>query len=188
MTDRFASAFDPPDPSSLGTPAVQSVQASLYLRLKKARGNKAGDIGWLLVRLAQPDHPRHEPALAALSALGVGDLRALAVTARATCAAPKIAARADARELAAAIVEQLQHMIGERDGAAVVAAMPPAIDFRAAAREMTRAAERRLEASDPSFAADLDRFKAMAKDAPGRDDLRDSLQARTAAEVAASST
>lgn len=134
MTDRFASAFDPPDPSSLGTPAVQSVQASLYLRLKKARGNKAGDIGWLLVRLAQPEHPRHESAIAAISALCVADLRGLAATARATLAAPKISARADARELAGAVVSALDDLVSEREGAAVIASMSPEDRERLAAR------------------------------------------------------
>lgn len=126
MTDRFESAFDAPDPSSLGTPAVQSVQASLYLRLKKSRGNKAGDIGWLLVRSAQPEHPRHPAALAALSSLGLEGLRALAATARATSAAPKIAARSDARALAQAIVDALDGVAVLIDGEPTGAVVMPA--------------------------------------------------------------
>ncbi len=59
----IATAFDPPDPASLGTPAAQSVQCALFMRLKKTYGNRAGDVGWLLVRLGQPEHRDYEAAL-----------------------------------------------------------------------------------------------------------------------------
>ena len=117
MKDRFASAFDAPDPATLGTPAVQSVQSSLYLRLKKSKGNKAGDIGWLLVRAAQPEHDRHASALAALSSQGTAGVRALVAVARLTLEAPKISSRPDARELARRIVVTLDIIASVLDGA-----------------------------------------------------------------------
>ncbi len=82
-------AFLPPDFSrSTATAVATSVQCSLYQRLRKSHGNRAGALAWLLVRLAQPDHREHEeafdsllsqpmPALAALSTI-VGSARAAA--------------------------------------------------------------------------------------------------------------
>lgn len=121
--DTFDRAFDPPTPGTTGVPAAQSVQSSLYLRLKKSRGDKAGAIGWLLVRAGQPEHPRNAAALAALASQGSG-LESLLATARATRAAPAVAGKLASRELAQAVVDAIQDLIAARNGAAVFAAMP----------------------------------------------------------------
>lgn len=59
----FRNAFDPPDPASLAAPLVQSVQCAIYMRLRKTHGNKAGALGWLIVRLGQPEHRDFEESM-----------------------------------------------------------------------------------------------------------------------------
>jgi hypothetical protein len=113
MTDKFARAFDPPDPATLLPSPVQSIQSSLYQRLRRSYGRQAGTVGWLLVRLAQPKHRDHASAVASVSALPRGPLGALAACARATLDA---ATRPDARELAAGIVTALGAVAELADG------------------------------------------------------------------------
>lgn len=71
MTDKYASAFAPRDPSELARDAARaataSVQSSLYGRLKKAFGlSNAGTIAWMLLHAADASHRSHDEALAAL--------------------------------------------------------------------------------------------------------------------------
>ena len=97
-------AFDPIDPLSLGTPAYQTVQASIYGRLRKTRGKTAGDLGWLLVRLGQPSHREHEEALETIMTRPASELAALStvvVAARDSLKGP------GPRELCVAILEVL---------------------------------------------------------------------------------
>ncbi len=96
------------DTSNVVTPSIQSVQSSLYQRLKRTHGKNAGTVGWLLVRASQPTHRHHADALAALSTLAPPALAALTSTVRAMLGAPTIAGRADSRELAQGIVEALE--------------------------------------------------------------------------------
>jgi hypothetical protein len=104
---RFDGALDAPDASTLLPSATQSVQSSLYQRLRRTRGRRAGQVGWLLVRTAQPDHAAHADALAELSRIGAPGVRELAQIARGTATATTIAGRADSRDLAQAIVAAL---------------------------------------------------------------------------------
>ena len=97
-------AFDPVDPLSLGTPAYTSVQASLFNRLRKTRGKTAGDLGWLLVRLGQPDHREHAEACDTIMTRPASELAALSavvVAARDSLKGP------GPRELCSAILEVL---------------------------------------------------------------------------------
>ncbi len=87
--------------------AVQSVQSSLYMRLKKTHGSKAGAMGWMLVRLGQPDHEANGDANAAMHR-NPAAISSLLAVARATAAAPVVVRRAESRELAGLIVEALE--------------------------------------------------------------------------------
>ncbi len=124
MSDHFSKAFDPPIPGTTGVNPVQSVQSSLYLRLKKSRGNKAGTIGWLLVRAGQPEHPRHAEALEALEGLDASGLAEVLAVARATVGA--LSGKPDALALARLILDELEGVAGGREGRAMAAAMSPA--------------------------------------------------------------
>lgn len=104
---RFDHAFDAPEPSTLGVSGIQSVQSSLYLRLRKTYGNKSGTMGWLLVRLAQPEHADHQAAFDALSSRPQ-TLGGLLRIARATLASPNIASKPAARDVAGAVVSALE--------------------------------------------------------------------------------
>ncbi len=108
MSNPFDRAFDKPAANSLMTPAAQSVQASLYGRLKKKHGNNSGMLGWLLVRAAQPDHKQHAYAIEKLNDQTVADLAALLDVAEATLNAPVIQGRPDAKSLAIDIVVALR--------------------------------------------------------------------------------
>ncbi len=106
MANRFDDAFEPPAPGSTGVSAVQSVQSSLYMRLKKTYGSKAGAMGWILIRLGQFDHPENGDANAALLR-NPAALSPLLAVAKATAAAPVVSGRAESAELASNIVEAL---------------------------------------------------------------------------------
>ncbi len=99
-------AFDPPDftrQNQLNT--AKSVQTSLFHRLRKTRGDKAGSLGWLLVRLGQPDHREYDDALEAIGSRPLSDLlafSALVSGARAAAKAP------GASELCDAILSELE--------------------------------------------------------------------------------
>ncbi len=68
-------AFDPPDfAAAAAVDSAKSVQTSLFQRLKKKYGNRAGDLGWLLVRLGQPQHREHGAALDAIVTRPVEEL------------------------------------------------------------------------------------------------------------------
>ncbi len=83
-------AFLPPDfSSSRATAAATSAQCSLYQRLRKSHGNRAGALAWLLVRLAQPDHREHEEACEAVMAQSPADLTALLAVVRVACGAAR---------------------------------------------------------------------------------------------------
>lgn len=98
-------AFDPIDPSELGPPAYTTVQASLFNRLRKSHGKNAGNLAWLLVRLAQPDHREHEDAIALILERDAASLAALL----SIVGAARAAARPPgARAMLAAIVEALE--------------------------------------------------------------------------------
>lgn len=97
-------AFDPVDPKSLGTPVYTTVQASLFNRLRKSHGKNAGNLAWLLVRLAQPDHREHDEACQMILARDTAALAALS----ASVGEARTAARTDAaRDMFATIVESL---------------------------------------------------------------------------------
>ena len=51
---------------ALGVTAPQSVQSSLYQRLKRTWGKRSGAIAWTLVRAGQARHGAHAEAVAAL--------------------------------------------------------------------------------------------------------------------------
>lgn len=99
MTNRFAGAFDPPDPATLGTPVVQSVQSSLYQRLRRSKGGKAGSIAWLLVRAGTPKHAAHGEAMTILEGLSAGALAELLAVVRGSGGSPLISGRAACAEL-----------------------------------------------------------------------------------------
>ncbi len=95
MTNRFDSAFEPPTPGSTGVSFVQTVQSSLYMRLKKTHGSKAGAMAWMLVRLGQPDHDQSLEANEAISR-NPAAISGLLAVARATAGAPVVAGGSDA--------------------------------------------------------------------------------------------
>jgi hypothetical protein len=80
-------AFLPPDPASLGVPALSTLQTSLFNRLRKTYGNRSGAMSWLLVRLAQPSHRDHMAALTAIEAQPTATLSALSLVVAAARAA-----------------------------------------------------------------------------------------------------
>jgi hypothetical protein len=97
-------AFLPIDPSTLGTPVAQSVQCALYMRLRKTHGKNAGNLGWLLVRLGQPNHREHDEACSAIMTRPSDELATLTI---AVTSARTAAKTADARELCVAILDVL---------------------------------------------------------------------------------
>lgn len=104
-------AFAPLSPDDIGTPAYVSVQASLFNRLRKQHGKNAGNLAWLLVRLAQPDHREHDEACAMIVARDSASLSALLST---VSTARDAARPAGARAMCEAIAEAL---VFARDGA-----------------------------------------------------------------------
>lgn len=100
----ISDAFLPPDPNSLGAPVAQRVQCAIYMRLKKTHGNRAGALGWLLVRLGQPDHREHDEALDTIMTRAPSELAALSSAVGAARAAAKAPG---AVELCVAILEVL---------------------------------------------------------------------------------
>ena len=83
--------------------AAASVQASLYGRLKRSYGGSgAGTVAWMLLHAADPDHKRHDAALAALEKRTPSELATLfqategAVAAARTAETKEIASRAHA--------------------------------------------------------------------------------------------
>lgn len=97
-------AFDPPSHSPLVGAVAQSVQSSLWQRLKPAYRDRAGDLAWLLVRLGQPSHREHDEAVTAIMLRPASELAALS---SAVGAAPRSPRSADASALVAAILEVL---------------------------------------------------------------------------------
>ena len=98
-------AFDPIAPEDLGPPVFTTVQASLFNRLRSTRGKNAGNLAWLLVRLAQPDHREHDDACTLILAQPLADLTALlSVVSGARAGAKRVAAR----DMLAAIADALE--------------------------------------------------------------------------------
>ena len=96
-------AFLPPDFSrSRATSAATSVQCSLYQRLRKSHADRAGALGWLLVRLGQPEHREHDEALETIMTRTPAELAALSSVVGAARAAAK---GAGASEICDAILE-----------------------------------------------------------------------------------
>jgi hypothetical protein len=98
-------AFDPPTPGPLSTSVAQSVQSSLYQRLRKTYKDRAGDVGWLLVRLGQPDHREHDEACQAVNARSLADITAFLAVVR---AAPRSRRTPAADDLVRAIADVLE--------------------------------------------------------------------------------
>lgn len=97
-------AFDPPSQAPLAGAVAQSVQSSLWQRLKPTYRDRAGDLAWLLVRLGQPSHREHDEAIETIMGRPASELAALS----SVVAAPSRARRnADASALVAAILEVL---------------------------------------------------------------------------------
>lgn len=88
--------------------AQQSLQSSLYQRLKRSRGAAAGQIGWMLLRLAQYEHRDHDEAADTFCALSKTDQRALLAIARDAARAMKTS---ESRELADAVITVMSHHI-----------------------------------------------------------------------------
>ncbi len=112
------SVFDPPSREQAAKAselaARQSVQSSLYVRLKKLYPSTSGDVAWALIRAATPEHPLSESAIRDLVALDAHDFYALVLVARKT----RAAARNDAwRELADAVLAALESADAERNDA-----------------------------------------------------------------------
>jgi len=92
--------------------AAQSVQTSLFGRLRKARGGPlAGKIAWMLVRAGQPDHVACVDALNELAEFGPGDLRMFLIACRGARDSLKSAAAA---ALAGAVVAALEAALAGR--------------------------------------------------------------------------
>lgn len=139
MTDRFARAFDAPSPDSLLRPAVTCLQASLYGRLKKRYGNKAGDLGWLLVRLAQPSHRDHASAMRALESRSSEDFGAMLEAVKGAETAPSVAGRSECRDLCHRILAVFSSLGAAR--AATAAAGELAVLMDLDGRRMDRMSE-----------------------------------------------
>ena len=97
-------AFDAPSTEPLPAAVAQSVQSSLWQRLKPKYRDRAGDLAWLLVRLAQPEHREHDEACEAIMARSSEDLADLLSV---VCAAP----RAPRNPSAAAMVRDVASVI-----------------------------------------------------------------------------
>lgn len=123
---RFENAFRAPTPGSTRTSAQQSVQASLYGRLKRRYGDTAGDVGWLLIRAAQPEHRDHEEARAMLASREADELAFLASVASASVRA--MAARAECAALAEAVRKAISDI-------GITKAAAARIDWRALAKK-----------------------------------------------------
>lgn len=167
--------------------APRGVQQSLFSRIRAAgyEGSAASSIAWKLIKAVRPAMKDSALSLSQVGECGADELAELraCVVACATTAANQ----AEPRQL---LIGDIVAML---DGHVARASQPSQpSESRAVAgptsaeRAAERAAERRLEASSPEYAADLERFRAMPRDADGRSELRDSLLARTRAEVLAS--
>ncbi len=93
--------------------AVHSVQASLYVRLKKRYVGKSGDVAWLLVRLAQHDHPQHSEARDVLLNRGIDELRELGRHVAATRDSPTGHGNEAWGKLARSIFRGLEELVGQ---------------------------------------------------------------------------
>jgi hypothetical protein len=121
---KFDAAFERlPGPGSF----VQSVQSSLYMRLRRTYGRSSGALGWLLIRSAQPSHADHHEALMALASRPHEELELLIDAARGTASSPAILARSEAAAFAAEIVRGLEETLAAGRAAA-------AVDFKAMAK------------------------------------------------------
>ena len=104
---KFDDALSPPTPGTTGTSVVQSVQSSLYQRLRKPRGDRAGTLAWMLIRLTQTDHRDHGDAQASLMTADPATLQlfsSVVSASRATATRSEVKAMLDgiAAELSAA--------------------------------------------------------------------------------------
>ncbi len=90
----------------LAARAAQSVQTSIFQRLRRASGGPlAGRLAWMLIRSAQPDHNDHCEAYTALSILTGAEL---AVLLKAATGARDSMKDAAARALAGDIVDAVR--------------------------------------------------------------------------------
>lgn len=108
---RFDGVFERAAPQA--APATQSVQSSLYRRLVRTHGKAAGDVGWMLVRAAQPGHRDHRSAVQALQRLELPSLRELSTVVAASARA--MGAREDCAALCRRISAALRK-VEEDDG------------------------------------------------------------------------
>ncbi len=104
-------AFDPPAVGALPGSVAQSVQSSLWQRLKPTYRDRAGDLAWLLVRLGQPDHREHGEACDAIMARPASELAALSGF---VGAAPRGPRSAEAAALVAVILEVLMDALASQ--------------------------------------------------------------------------
>lgn len=142
---KFDHVFDPPSPDSLLRPAVTCVQASLYGRLKRTSGDRAGRLGWLLIRLGQPDHPDHRDARTSLSSQPISTLVGLRAAAVATRGAPAIAGRPETAALAQSIVDALGAICQGGEGARDLARMARLAELRATGLSEAAAVDRAVK-------------------------------------------
>lgn len=183
----YDDAFGPADPAILErterNAAIKWVRASIFSR--SAGNPHRSRLACAVMYLAELDagdfpaekRPKLEAARAELERLAASDLAAVIATCRAAeNAAPTSLSRSWAARAAGALERSAESRHAR-----------PAAPAGPSRRDLERAAERRLEASSPEYAADLARFKAMPRDAEGRQELCDSLLERTRAEVEAAS-
>lgn len=139
---KFDHAFDR---SPSVTPAVTSLQTSLFSRLRRGYGRSAGTLGWLLVRLGQPDHGDYEAACEALRARPSTELLSLLGTVRAARAA--LAGKPDVDALAGVVAGELEAI-----ATVALAAERACLGGAPAPRAALRAARYRcVDDGDPRF-------------------------------------
>jgi hypothetical protein len=96
----ISKAFDPPSDAPAFSPA-QRVQCAIFRRLRPRYRDRAGDLGWLLVRLGQPEHREHEAAVEGVLTRSLAELTYLLEVIRTT---RSMAKTADARAFCDAII------------------------------------------------------------------------------------
>lgn len=107
---KFDKVNAPTDPADLDratvTSGALSLQSSIFQRLKRKLGSsKAGQTGWMMVRLAQEDHADHAEAKGAADNMTIEGLGDLVVVAE---AATKAMTTSTSRNLGEAVVKGLR--------------------------------------------------------------------------------
>jgi hypothetical protein len=152
MTNRFARVLDPATPTDLAVSAVTSVQTSLFSRLRRELGAKAGIVSWCIVRAGQPDHCDHEAALATLRQLDPATLDRYAATARAALAGPRLAGVGQQAVLRAILVQLSAIAVDAADG--FVMPTPAQLERLTALERAERARGASSEEIDAALAAE----------------------------------